>query len=149
MIVLDSGKKVFPEEIEHMIKEQQLAIIKDSMVFNQLADNNQTILSVKFVLDSSLVKEDDPESENMIRKNLDQLLADNNKKIPSFKRIKSYIYSHKDMISTSTLKVKRNDEISRLEALKQKLGLQWKQIHKKNIDSFNDDNDDNDDNDEE
>lgn len=143
MIVLDSGKKVFPEEIEHMIKEQQLAIIKDSMVFNQLADNNQTILSVKFVLDSSLVKEDDPESENMIRKNLDQLLADINKKIPSFKRIKSYIYSHKDMISTSTLKVKRNDEISRLEALKQKLGLQWKEIHKKNIDSFNDDNDDN------
>lgn len=38
------------------------------------------------------------------------------------------------MISTSTLKVKREAEKERLEKLKQELNLRWDQLSKKNID---------------
>ncbi len=133
MIVLDSGKKVFPEEIESLIKAQQVAIIKDSMVFSQPTGNEQSVLSVKFVLNKLDEKlPDDIE----IRKILDKLLQDINEKIPDFKRIKIYFYSYKDMISTSTLKVKREEEKKRLEKMKAALNLKWDQISKQNIDQF-------------
>lgn len=131
MIVLDNGKKVFPEEIENLIKKQQVAIIKDSMVFAQEAENNQKILSIKFVLNKIDEKLPDEETVYQI---LDNLLQDINKKIPDFKRIKSYFYSYKDMISTSTLKVKREQEYKRLETLKRQLNLRWNQLDRKNID---------------
>lgn len=61
-------------------------------------------------------------------------MADINRRIPDFKRIKTYFYSFQDMISTSTLKVKREAEKERLEKLKQELNLRWDQLSKKNID---------------
>lgn len=139
MIVLSNGKKVFPEEIETLIKEQKLAMIKNTMVFNQKADNNHSILSVKFVLNqdaSAGGQEDTAEREAEVKRTLDQLLDNINAKMPDFKRIKAYIYSYKDMISTSTLKVKRNAESSRLEEMKDKLHLRWDDINGKNIDPY-------------
>ncbi len=138
MIVLDSGKKVFPEEIESLIKAQQVDMVKESMVFNQDAGNNNHVLSVKFVLNKNNSKE--KESEEEVRRTLEQLLADINAKIPDFKRIKTYFYSYKDMISTSTLKVKREEERKRLEKIKETLNLKWNQISKKNIDHFDEKN---------
>ncbi len=139
MIVLSNGKKVFPEEIETLIKEQKLAMIKNAMVFSQKADHNQRVLSVKFVLNKDTVaggQEDPAEREAEVKRTLDQILDNINAKIPDFKRIKAYIYSYKDMISTSTLKVKRNAESTRLEDMKEKLHLRWDEINGKNIDLY-------------
>lgn len=133
MIVLDNGKKVYPEEIEQLIKEQDLELVKDSLVFVQGSGAKQEILSVKFVIDRERLEESELQSAS-ITDILDKLLADINRRIPDFKRIKTYFYSFQDMISTSTLKVKREAEKERLEKLKQELNLRWDQLSKKNID---------------
>lgn len=131
MIVLDNGKKVFPEEIENLIKSKGYALIKDIMVFNQKADNDKTVLSIKFVLNK--IDETFP-SEKEINQFLDQLIADINLEVPSFKRIKTYFYSYRDMISTSTLKIKREEEKKKIEKIKEHLDLRWDQINRHNID---------------
>ena len=131
MIVLDNGKKVFPEEIENLIKSKGYALIKDIMVFNQKADNDKTVLSIKFVLNK--IDETFP-SEKEINQFLDQLIADINLEVPSFKRIKTYFYSYRDMISTSTLKIKREEEKKKIEKIKKHLDLRWDQINRHNID---------------
>lgn len=133
MIVLDSGKKIYPEEIEQLIKEQDLELIKDSLVFVQKTDNKQDILSVKFVIDKEKAAGLEVHADT-ITKILDKLLDDVNKRIPDFKRIKTYFYSYKDMISTSTLKVKRDAERQHIESIKKELNLRWDEISKKNID---------------
>ncbi|NLJ95005.1 MAG: AMP-binding protein [Clostridiaceae bacterium] len=133
MIVLDNGKKIFPEEIENLIRVQGHAIIKDMMVFNQKAQNDQMILSIKFVLNKI---DDSLPSDEEIREFLDELISEINSKIPNFKRIKSYFYSYRDMISTSTLKVKREEERKRIENIKKKLELRWDEINRRNIDTF-------------
>lgn len=140
MIVLNSGKKVYPEEIEQLIKENGPDVITDTLIFAQNTENMHKILSAKFVLDIEKTKEGALKSgfltdvSRYVTDLLDKLLKDINSKMPDFKRIKTYFYSYKNMISTSTLKVKRDAEESQLEKMKQKLNLRWYEISKKNID---------------
>lgn len=139
MIVLESGKKVFPEEIEQLISEHKSGLIKDALVFSQLDDRGDTVITAKFVLDEEAVKLiDAPERQKTIQEQLEQLITEINAKMPSFKRVQSHFYSFKDMIRTTTLKVKRPAEIAWNLDIMKRLGLDWKQLSGKNLDDFSD-----------
>lgn len=139
MIVLESGKKVFPEEIEQLISEQKSVLIKDALVFSQLDDRGDTVITAKFVLDPEQVHLlEEHERQNTIQEQLDTLVSNINGMMPSFKRVQSHFYSFKDMIRTTTLKVKRPAEIEWNLNLMKKLGLDWKQLSGKNLDDFDD-----------
>ena len=78
-------------------------------------DKNDIKLSVKVVYDKEVVNEKYPnvkqeELENIIWQKIKEI----NKTFPPYKYIKNMILTDKELIKTTTKKVKRNEEIKRL-----------------------------------
>ena len=144
MIVMPSGKKVFPEELEELLKVSDL--VKDSMVFGQEGENGEIILTAKIVLDEEELKAMNPaltDDDEAIKKQMDELIESVNRQVPQFKGIRSYFYSFKDMVSTTTMKVKRHDEQSRLQEFMDRTKLKWYELSGKNIDKMENPDSDN------
>ena len=107
MIVLSNGKKVFPEEVETLIN--RLDLVKESMVFGMpVEDKNGVKLSVKIVYDTE-------KTEGMTEKEIEEKLWNEikeiNKTFPPYKYIKNMIITDKELIKTTSLKIKRSEEM--------------------------------------
>lgn len=135
MIVLPSGKKVFPEELESLLNENDY--IKDSLIFGQNEANGDIVLTAKVVLDEDKMREDDV-SPDRVKDILASYIGSINKILPSFKGIRSYAYSFQDMIKTTTLKVKRNVETERILDLIQRAKFGWRDLIGINLDELED-----------
>lgn len=112
MIVLKNGKKVFPEELEILVN--RLDEVAESMVFGMpdKKDKNDVKLSVKVVYDKEYIKEkygdiNIEELKNIIWEKIKNI----NKTFPPYKYIKNLILTNKELIKTTTKKVKRQEEI--------------------------------------
>lgn len=131
MIVLKSGKKVFPEEIEQLIT--RYPFIKESMVFGDLEQDGDVIINAKFVLDPQILSKEGITEEDLVKR-LDQVVKEINLQVPAYKGIRSYVYSFKDLIKTTTLKVKRPHEIRLLQETMDRAKVKFRQLTGKNID---------------
>ena len=112
MIVLKNGKKVFPDELEILIN--RLDLVKECIVFGlpSKEDKNDIKLSVKIVYDKEVAKEKHPDAtEDDLRKIMWQQIKEINKTFPPYKYIKNMILTDKELIKTTTQKIKRNEEI--------------------------------------
>lgn len=112
LIVLKNGKKVFPEELETIIN--RLELVSESMVFGlpDKQDKNDVKLSVKIVYDKEIVKEKYPEkTEEEVYQIIWQQVKEINKGFPRYKHIQNVILTDKELIKTSTKKVKRQEEM--------------------------------------
>ena len=113
MIVLKNGKKIFPEEIETLVN--RIDLVSESMVFGMPdeKDKNDLKLSVKIVYDKEVVKEkygNIPQEE--IRDIIwNKIKEEVNTTVPRYKHIMNMILSDKELIKTTTKKVKRNEEM--------------------------------------
>ncbi len=119
MIVLKNGKKVFPEEIETIIN--RLDLVEECMVYGipDKNDKNDIKLSVKVVYSKEKVEEQYPNaSREEIENIIWQQIKDINKTFPPYKYIKNMIITDKELIKTTTKKIKRNEEIKELLATK-------------------------------
>ena len=115
MIVLKNGKKVFPDEIEMVIN--RLDEVLECLVYGipDKNDKNDIKLAVKIVYDKNVIEEKYPnitqeELENLIWQKIKEI----NKTFPPYKYIKNMILTDKELIKTTTKKVKRNEEIKTL-----------------------------------
>lgn len=115
MIVLKNGKKVFPDELETLVN--RIEEVKECLVYSMPdnKDKNDIKLSVKVVYDKEIVDEKyqnitPEELENVIWKKIKEI----NKTFPPYKYIKNMILTDKELIKTTTQKVKRNEEIKNL-----------------------------------
>ena len=115
MIVLKNGKKVFPEEVETLIN--RIDEVKECLVYGMpdKKDKNDIKLSVKVVYDKEIVKQkykdiSQKELENIIWQKIKEI----NKTFPPYKYVKNMILTDKELIKTTTQKVKRNEEIKLL-----------------------------------
>lgn len=133
MIVLKSGKKVFPEEIEQLIT--RYPFIKESMVFGDVEQDGDVVINAKFVLDPQLLSKEGISEKELVQR-LDQVVKEINLEIPGYKGIRSYVYSFKDLIKTTTLKVKRPSEIRKLQETLDLAKVHFRQLTGKNIDLF-------------
>lgn len=131
MIVLKSGKKVFPEEIEQLIS--RYPFIKESMVFGDIEQDGDVIINAKFVLDPQILSKEGITEEELVMR-LDQVVKEINLQVPGYKGIRSYVYSFKDLIKTTTLKVKRPHEIRLLQETLDRAKVRFRQLTGKNID---------------
>lgn len=125
MIVLKNGKKVFPEELEALINK--LPYVAESIVFGKIDDtkkdrNSDTILCAKIVLKPDEIKKSFPNilsQENDYSKYYDVIMGDIkdriNKQMPAYKYIRHIIITDKPLIKTTTLKIKRNEEMKKQE----------------------------------
>ena len=115
MIVLKNGKKVFPEELEILIN--RLDEVEECMVFG-MPDNkekNDVKLTVKIVYDKEYVKQAYP---NIQKEELEKIIWNKikeiNKTFPPYKYIKNMILTDKELIKTTTKKIKRNEEMRQM-----------------------------------
>ena len=113
MIVLKNGKKIFPEEIETLVN--RIDLVSESMVFGMPDENdkNDLKLSVKIVYDKEVVKEKYGNiSQEEIRDIIwNKIKEEVNTTVPRYKHIMNMILSDKELIKTTTKKVKRNEEM--------------------------------------
>ena len=112
LIVLKNGKKVFPEEIETLVN--RLDLVNECMVFGMQdeKDKNDVTLSVKVVYDEQVIKEKYPEmNEEELQKKVWEQIKELNTTFPRYKHIQKLIVSHKELIKTTTKKVKRQEEM--------------------------------------
>lgn len=122
MIVLDSGKKVFPEELEVLLSGMNNC--KESFVFSLANTKGQTELAACFVLQ--------PEAElAAARAEVAACLQALEQQIPNYKKIQYYILSYSDLTHTTTLKIKRAENIERIRQALERGNLSLKECNGK------------------
>ena len=112
MIVLKNGKKIFPEEIETVVN--RIEEIEESFVFGMPdeKDENDVTLSVKAVYSKDFIKEKHGEkTEEEIYDMIWTKIKELNQTFPQYKHIKKLILTDKELIKTTTKKVKRQEEL--------------------------------------
>ncbi len=136
MIVLKSGKKVFPEEIEQLFDDHDW--IKESLVWGEPSVGGEVVVSAKLVIDSDRFSQLTGRLPDgiEIRKALEKTIREINAKLPSFKKVRQFVFSFKDLVKTTTLKVRRPIEIERIQKILNMNRFNWKDLSGQNIDTF-------------
>lgn len=115
VIVLKNGKNIYPEEIEALLNE--IPGVKESFVFGRPDKDDEIDLKIgaKLVYDIDKIKaEYGTEDIEEIRKILWDKVKEINKTMPTYKYIKEMILSEEELIKTTTLKIKRFEEIKKV-----------------------------------
>lgn len=138
MIVLTSGKKAFPEEIESLIAE--IKGVTEAFVWGAGNDRGQIDISAKLLIDRSAIGRelglDSDPSDEKVADYLDDQMRTVNHKMPSYKIVHNYVFSEEDMIKTTTLKIKRPKEQEAIENKLNAAGVTLREINGKNIDKI-------------
>ena len=113
VIVLKNGKNIYPQELEFLINK--LPYVEESMVFSRDRDSMDTMLCAKIVYNKDSAKnlfetEDVSKLKEFIWKDIKEI----NKKLPDVKHIKDIIITEEPLIKTTTQKVKRYEEIKKI-----------------------------------
>ena len=116
MIVLKNGKKIFPEEIETLVN--RIDLVEECMVFGMPdeKDKNDVKLSVKVVYNKDEVKQKygDISFEEIRDIIWNRIKNEVNTTVPRYKHIINMILTDKELIKTTTKKVKRNEELKEI-----------------------------------
>ena len=119
VIVLKNGKNVFPEEIETVINK--IEGVKESFVYGQAEEDDKIDLKVcaKIVYDKELMKEIyHVEKEEEIYDILWDKIKEINKTMPEYKYVKKIIVTDEELAKTTTQKIKRHEELAKIEGQK-------------------------------
>ena len=113
VIVLKNGKNVYPEELEILIGN--LPYVAECMVFGK-EKKDDLVVSAKIVYNKEYMKEkhsdkSQEEIEAMVWEDIKEI----NNTIPTYKHIKNIIVTDEEMIKTTTAKVKRFEEIKKIQ----------------------------------
>ena len=112
VIVLNNGKNVFPEEIETLLNKVEG--IKESFVYEKKEDGDVKVC-VKIVYDKEIIKElYNIEGDDEIREFLWGKVKDVNRLMPKYKYVREMIITEEELIKTTTLKIKRHEEIKKI-----------------------------------
>ena len=136
MIVLNNGKKVFPEELENHINK--VPYVKESLVWGEPTKEGTVEICAKIILDKENITEvvQSPDDEGAIKKILDNAIKEINKLMPVYKTIRYYVFGYEELIKTTTMKVKRYVETDQMRILFNHLTTSIKNAAGKNIDKL-------------
>ncbi|MBQ7364237.1 MAG: AMP-binding protein [Clostridia bacterium] len=114
MIVIQSGKKIFPEELEYYLEQSPL--IKESLVFGHEAEDGSVQVAASIFPDFEKLEAEmgkhrpDPDSEEYnaaVMEAITKLVRDVNRRVPHYKCIRKIIIKKTEFEKTSTRKIKR------------------------------------------
>ena len=110
VIVLKNGKNIYPEELENLVNK--IEGVSESFVYGQPEDDGDYKICAKIVYDIELVKEvygttDKNELKNILWQEVKKV----NKTMPAYKYIREITITDKELIKTTTQKIKRFEEI--------------------------------------
>ena len=112
VIVLKNGKNVYPEELETLINN--LPYVSECMVYGK-EKNDDFIVSAKIVYNKEYIEEKYPGKTNEeIQKIIWEDIKEINSTMPTYKHIKNLIVTDEEMIKTTTAKVKRYEEMKKI-----------------------------------
>ena len=114
VIVMKNGKKVFPEELEILVNK--LPEVEESFIYGmaQKGDKNNPMISVKIVYNKDAIK---GRNEKELHDILWTKIKEINKTLPPYKYIKNMILTDEPLIKTTTHKIKRKEELARIEGI--------------------------------
>lgn len=113
VIVLNNGKNVYPEEIENLLNKVEG--IKESFVYEKKSDDGDVKVCTKLVYDKDLIKElYNIEGEENIKEFLWSKVKEVNNLMPKYKYVKEMIITEEELIKTTTLKIKRYEEMKKI-----------------------------------
>lgn len=117
VIVLKNGKNIFPEEIESLIGK--LEGIKESMVYGMPSENDKDDLTLcaKIVYDKEIIINIlGTDEKSKIKEYITNYIREINKTMPAYKciSVNNVIITEEELIKTTTLKVKRHEEMKRI-----------------------------------
>lgn len=116
LIITGNGKNVYPEEIENLINK--IPEVNESMVYAEQdpKDEKEQIIAVKVTLDEAAIAEKyenkiptDDELYNIIWEQIKQI----NQSLVSYKAVKSLKIKKEDFVKTTTMKIKRYEEMKK------------------------------------
>ena len=112
MIVLKNGKKVFPEEMEELVNK--IDLVEECFVYG-MPKGDDVLLSVKIKYDEKVAKEQYPNtSKEELEKIIWNKVKEVNKLVPTYKYIKHMILTDEEFIKTTTNKIKRHEELKKI-----------------------------------
>ena len=113
VIVLKNGKNIYPEELEVLIAKLQY--VKENFVFGAPKDDD-LVITAKIVYDKDYMKSKyNTDSEDEIKDIIWNDIKKINKELCNYKHIKKLVISDEPMIKTTTNKIKRNEEMKRMD----------------------------------
>lgn len=107
VIVTKNGKNIFPEEVEYHLNTSP--VIEESLVFGDDADDETTV-SAKIYPNYEQIKKNLKRQEltqEEIRTAVAEAIKEANKKLPKYKKIRSFDIRESEFIKTTTQKIKR------------------------------------------
>ncbi len=115
VIVTRNGKNIFPEEVELYLNTSPA--VAESIVFGDdigeetlvSAAVYPDIESLQGILNREEITKDD------IKKAVSEAVKDTNRKLPNYKKIRSYYISDEEFIKTTTKKIKRQVNIDKIK----------------------------------
>lgn len=116
VIVTSNGKNIYPEEIETELNK--IALINESMVYGKKdkKKKDELIVTARVTLDEEYIKdkygENRPSNEE-IEKEIWKDIKELNKKMVSYKAIKDLEIKKDEFTKTTTMKIKRFEEIKK------------------------------------
>ena len=105
VIVLENGKNVFPEEIEEYL--ENIPEIAESVVVGRKAADNETVLLTAIVYPNRDLFEKDADNDT-IHKTIYAKIQEQNKHMPSFKKIMALELRDTEFEKTTSRKIKRH-----------------------------------------
>ncbi len=110
VIISNSGKNVFPEEIEDLLNRS--SFILESVVYGEKDVKHDEIIAAKIVVDAEAIIQlaentDSKITQELINEVIKEEIAKINKELPGFKQIKKYYIQDKEFEKTTTQKIKR------------------------------------------
>ena len=113
VIVLNNGKNVFPEEIETLLNKVEG--IKETFVYEKKEDDGDVKVCVEIVYDKEMIKDlYHIEDEEKIKEFLWEKVKGVNKLMPKYKYVREMIVTEEPLIKTTTLKIKRHEELKKV-----------------------------------
>jgi len=101
VIVLQNGKNIFPEELEALINK--IEGVKESFVYGRPDGSGDYKICAKIVYDIENVED--------IKETIWQEVKKMNKEMPAYKYVRDIIVTDKELIKTTTQKIKRHEEM--------------------------------------
>ena len=113
VIVLNNGKNVFPEELENLLNK--IEGVKESFVYEKKDDDGDIKVCSKLVYDKELIKQlYNVEDLDSIKEVLWKKVKEVNNLMPKYKSIRGIIITEEELIKTTTLKIKRQEELKKI-----------------------------------
>ncbi len=115
VIVLKNGKNIYPEELEAVIN--RIEGVKESFVYGKPDSDDDLKICTKIVYDPEIMKQTyQIEGQEAILEKLWEKIKEINKTMPAYKYIREVIATEEELIKTTTQKVKRFEELKKIEA---------------------------------